>query len=82
MNKIYGYRVEWYNNIDDKLDVNCGLVCAESIADATRTVENKMFDENSIEEITIFTLENNGCGCVLWEDMADLVQQFNEENYS
>lgn len=82
MNRIYGYRVEWYDNMEDKLTTNCGLVCAESITDATSMVENEMFDENSIEELAIFTLENNNCGCVMWEDMADLVRQFNEENYS
>lgn len=78
MNEIFGYRVEWYSDVDERLTTNCGLVCADTIADATRKVENEMFDTGTINELTIFTLDNNGCGCVMWEDMVDLAQQFNE----
>lgn len=78
MNEIFGYRVEWYSDVNEGLAINCGLVCADTIADATHKVENEMFDTGSITELTIFTIDNNGCGCVMWEDIVDLARQFNE----
>lgn len=51
--ELFGYKVIWWNSLEDKVDHDCGLIAANDRADAIRRLEEDGYSQ--IEEVTIRT---------------------------
>ena len=56
----YTYKVRWYDDVDKVTNINQGITCASSCADAMIQLERR-YGENTIIEVTLYKLEASDC---------------------
>jgi hypothetical protein len=64
--ELFGYKVIWWNSLEDKVDHDCGLIAANDRADAIRRLEEGGYSQ--IEEVVIHTFFELDYGILSYED--------------
>ena len=73
--ELFGYKVIWWNSLEDKVDHDCGLIAANDRADAIRRLEEGGYSQ--IEEVVIHTFFELDYGILSYKDENNSWQEVN-----
>ncbi len=68
---LYKYHIVFYDDIEYKMKSDCGIVAAETFAEAMTKIAG-YFGENHIDEIEIKVIDNSQNGMMSKTDLEEL----------